>query len=392
MTQNTKRHKVASILFDYLSNIKTIITLRCESIVKTVLSDSIEQVRPAYNKYTVINERKWFIVSMILAAVTSITIGFYIYGQVTAGTTILIGTIAMMYQYIQRLSESFYSFAWQYSSIVTQKNDFQTVEHIIIAYDSMIQKESWAKTDHRKSITITDLSFGYSGKRKILNHMSLDIMNGQKIALIGASGNGKSTLLSLIRGLYETDNVSLHIDQKEYRSLSILHHITSLIPQDPEIFEHSIRYNITMGIDVSDEEIQPYIEIADFDTVIKELPHGLDSDIKEKGVNLSWWQKQRLALARGLFLGQKSDILLLDEATSSVDALGEKHIYESLFRHFSDKTIIASVHRLHMLDMFDMIYLIDKGRIIESWNLEQILALDGMTKHMRDNYMRQHVA
>ena len=141
MTQNTKRHKVASILFDYLSNIKTIITLRCESIVKTVLSDSIEQVRPAYNKYTVINERKWFIVSMILAAVTSITIGFYIYGQVTAGTTILIGTIAMMYQYIQRLSESFYSFARQYSSIVTQKNDFQTVEHIIIAYDSMIQKE-----------------------------------------------------------------------------------------------------------------------------------------------------------------------------------------------------------------------------------------------------------
>ncbi|MBP7884682.1 ATP-binding cassette domain-containing protein [Patescibacteria group bacterium] len=112
--------------------------------------------------------------------------------------------------------------------------------------------------------------------------MSLDIMNGQKIALIGASGNGKSTLLSLIRGLYETDNVSLHIDQKEYRSLSILHHITSLIPQDPEIFEHSIRYNITMGIDVSDEEIQPYIEIADFDTVIKDLPHGLDSDIKEK--------------------------------------------------------------------------------------------------------------
>jgi len=140
-TQNTKRHKVASILFDYLSNIKTIITLRCESIVNTVLSDSIEQVRPAYNKYAVINERKWFIVSMILAAVTSITIGFYIYGQVVAGTTILIGTIAMIYQYIQRLSNSFYNFAWQYSHIVTQKNDFQTVEHIIIAYDSMIQKE-----------------------------------------------------------------------------------------------------------------------------------------------------------------------------------------------------------------------------------------------------------
>lgn len=220
--------------------------------------------------------------------------------------------------------------------------------------------------------------------------MSLDIYRGQKIALVWSSGDGKSTLLALLRWLYIEDAVSLMIDGTHYNSLAVLHDIVSLIPQDPEIFEHSIRYNITMGTEVDDTALGKYIKIAAFDTVLHDLPRGLDSDIKEKWVNLSWWQKQRLALARGLFLGKDSDILLLDEATSSVDALGEKHIYESLFHSFADKTIIASVHRLHMLYMFDMIYVIEKGRVIEAWNLATILALDGVAKHMWDNYMRKH--
>lgn len=378
------------MLFDYLSNIKTIITIRCESIVAKVLSNQNETIREPFYRHNILNETKRFIVNIILTLISSITIGFYVYNHIVAWTVILVWTVAMIYQYVQRLSGSFYNFAWLYSQLVTNKTDFQTVEHIIEAYQDTHKKEDEQALGLRNHIAIRDLHFSYSKNKEVLNTINLDIRSGQKIALVWSSGNGKSTLLGLLRGLYDANKVSVAIDGKKYDNLNPLHNISSLIPQDPEIFEHSIRYNITMGNEVDDLELQKYIDIACFEEVVKDLPHGLDSDIKEKWVNLSWGQKQRLALARGLFLGQSSDILLLDEATSSVDSLGEKHIYEALFREFNNKTIIASVHRLHMLDMFDMIYVIDKGRVVESGNLKTVLSLDGIAKHMRDNYMRNH--
>jgi ATP-binding cassette subfamily B protein len=166
--------------------------------------------------------------------------------------------------------------------------------------------------------------------------------------------------MMLLRGLYPVDQVTLTIANETFSTLEPLSHYASLIPQDPEIFEQTIRYNITMGLDVDDATIMQMCDLARFSDVLATLPNGLDTDIKEKGVNLSGGQKQRLALARGLLMAADSRLLLLDESTSSVDVHNEKMIYEQIFATYSDKCIVASIHKLHLLPLFDYIYVIDK--------------------------------
>jgi ATP-binding cassette, subfamily B, bacterial len=137
---------------------------------------------------------------------------------------------------------------------------------------------------NRKTLAINHLNFSYKGDTQIatLSDISLRISAGQKVAFVGASGSGKSTMLALLRGLYMVDDVTLELDGQTYTSLQILTEHTSLIPQDPEIFENTMRYNITCGLEVDDTKILEYCRLARFDEVLAQLPAGLDTDIKEK--------------------------------------------------------------------------------------------------------------
>lgn len=149
------------------------------------------------------------------------------------------------------------------------------------------------------------------------------------------------------------------------------------MPQDPEIFADTIRFNITFGIDAKEEDIAEATRLARFDSVLARLPNGLETNIAEKGVNLSGGEKQRLALARGIFFAQESDIVLLDEPTSSVDLQNEHMIYENILSKFGDKCIVSAIHKLHLLDMFDHIYVFDDGRIVEQGDLKSLLQNNG---------------
>jgi ABC-type multidrug transport system fused ATPase/permease subunit len=127
-----------------------------------------------------------------------------------------------------------------------------------------------------------------------------------------------------------------------------------------------------MGFPVERGELDKFIEMAQFKKVLSRLDKGLETNVLEKGVSLSGGEKQRLALARGLLAGKDSDVLLLDEPTSSVDSLNEIKIHENIFRNFREKTIICSIHRLHLLSKFDHIYLFDRGKIIAEGSLKDI--------------------
>jgi len=120
--------------------------------------------------------------------------------------------------------------------------------------------------------------------------------------------------------------------------------------------------------------------------VLAKLPQGLDTDIREKGVNLSVGQRQRLALARGIFAAEQSDIVLLDEPTSSVDLMTEEKIFRNLFTHFKDKTIIATLHRLHLLPMFDRILFLDQGRIVADMPARMALTMPGPIRDIYTAY------
>ena len=133
---------------------------------------------------------------------------------------------------------------------------------------------------------------------------------------------------------------------------------------------------MTLGLPVGEAEVRRVCEVAHFAPVIEELPRGLASGIQEKGVNLSGGQRQRLALARGILAAQDCDVVLLDEPTSSVDPKTELLIYEKMFRDFHDKAVVSALHRLHLLRLFDVIYVLDRGRVVARGTLDELLAVE----------------
>ncbi|MBL8213996.1 MAG: ABC transporter ATP-binding protein, partial [Bryobacterales bacterium] len=231
-----------------------------------------------------------------------------------------------------------------------------------------------------QSIELQNLNFSHQesyqpGKSPhSLHDIHLKLQRGRRIAFIGESGSGKSTLLAILRGLYEPQpGLRLSLDGQPL-TLPSLNETTTLFPQEPEIFENTIRYNITLGLPFDDADLAAVARTAHFDSVLASLPKGLDSNIQEKGVNLSGGQKQRLALARGILAARQSDIVLLDEPTSSVDPKTEAEIYHNLFAAFEDKVVISALHRLHLLRHFDEIYVLANGRIVEHGSLDHLLS------------------
>lgn len=387
---NRLDHKINSLLVDYISNIRTLITLRFLSPTERTIEAAIQDTYVDRVKEMKATELKWFGTYIILDFTLYGILLWYIYYSRSLTGAVLVGTIIMIYQYTQRVAESFYNFTHTYSKMVQAVANSTTVEDIEQAYDMITITHNNYDLKKWKKIKLQSIDFDYDHK-KIFSKLNFSFKRSEKIAFVGESGSGKSTLLSLLRGLHEPSLWILHITQQDgtkeiFQDLDPLYSITSLIPQDPEIFEDTIAFNITIGSEVTPETVKEYSLLARFHDVVKWLPHGYESNIKEKGVNLSGWQKQRLALARGLLASQNSDIILLDESTSSVDSINEKKIYTNILEQFKEKTIIAAIHKLHLLTLFDTIYVFDEGKIKESGSFHDLIEQWGMLANMRTEY------
>jgi ABC-type multidrug transport system fused ATPase/permease subunit len=192
------------------------------------------------------------------------------------------------------------------------------------------------------------------------------------VALIGKSGAGKSSLLRVLAGLVDAERVSITVDGTPHPRLSHLGAISVLLPQDPAVFESSVRENVTMGLPYRQDDVERACDLAGFSAVIAQLPQGWGTLISERGVNLSGGQKQRLALARALLAAKDVGLVLLDEATSSVDASTEAEIYDRLMSAFAGACIVSSVHRLHLLARFDTVVLMEHGRVVDSGTPDEV--------------------
>ena len=297
------------------------------------------------------------------------------YKEYTLTATILIGTLYMLYGYLHKVGDTFYRFAALYGDMIRINARIVGSLPLDEEYAKLATDESAHLPKNWQEIKFDEVSFTYDkdGKINHLENINFKFNREQKIALVGESGSGKSTILSLIRGLYNIDSGEIYCDGNllEGKINSVKSHVT-LIPQEPEIFNNTFKYNITMDLPATEQEIKKVIEISRLQSVLERLPKGLDTQVMEKGVSLSGGEKQRLALARGLLAALKSSIVLLDEPTSSVDSLNELKIHEQLFKDFKHKTIISSIHRLHLLDKFDYIYLFSKGKIVGQGTLEDL--------------------
>jgi ABC-type multidrug transport system fused ATPase/permease subunit len=375
---NEGEHKVSSTLFDSLSNILTVITLRLEKRMEAGLLAKVTDIFPAFKRNVTINEWKWFAAHMMVALIyVIITVG-YVYQHWNPGETFFIGGLVTMLGFVNQFTSVFYDVASQYTRIVQYNTDVQTACLIGEEYDKQHRPEATqALPANWQTIDIRNLNFSHPvtgiGNKRLsgLHDFAMRIERGQKIALIGESGSGKSTLLTLLRGLYMPEDVNLKVDGKPFGFESIGETVT-LLPQEPEIFENTIAYNITLGLPFSEEEIMQVCEIAQFADVVRHLPQGLDTMIQEKGVNLSGGQKQRLALARGILAARSSTIVLMDEPTSSVDPKTEVQLYDKMFKAFAGKSVVSSLHRLHLLSHFDYVYILRNGQVADEGTFEEL--------------------
>lgn len=370
---NEKEHTVSATLFDSLSNIITVITLRLEKQMESSILYRVKDIFSPFMKSVRVNEWKWFTVSAFVALIYGmVTVGF-VYQHWQPGQVFMVGGLVTLLGYVNNFSSVFHDVAWQYTQVVQFNTDVKAIREIENAFHDhhRIDSEKTELTNWKK-IEINNLNFTHNesynsiNKSHSLHHVDFKFIRGQRIALIGESGSGKSTLLALLRGLYEAEKgILVKINNSTSHDLSIISSTVTLFPQEPEIFENTIEYNISLGIPIPAEEIRRAAELAHFADVINQLPKGLQSNIQEKGVNLSGGQKQRLALARGILAAQESSIVLMDEPTSSVDPKTESLIYDKLFTEFKDKTIISSLHRLHLLSKFDYVYILKEGKIVD---------------------------
>ena len=380
---NEKEHVVSSTLFDSLSNIITVITLRLEKRMQVSLLQKVADGLPSFKKTVVINEWKWFTASVLIGLIYIVVTVGYVHQNYIPGEIFLVGGLITLLGYVNQFTSVFQDFAWQYTEIIRYNTEVQTARIIGEAYrDRHRPDTSETLNADWKQIEIRNLNFSHgdnynsNNKAHSLHSVNIRIERGQRIALIGESGSGKSTLLALLRGLYEPEtDLNLTVDGKEQHALAALSDTVTLFPQDPEIFENTIEYNITLGLPFEQSDILGVCEIAGFADVIKTLPKGLDSNIQEKGVNLSGGQKQRLALARGVLAARSSDIVLLDEPTSSVDPKTESQIYDKMFAELKGKSVVSALHRLHLLTKFDYIYILHNGCIAD----------EGSFKHLREH-------
>ena len=378
---NEREHAVSSTLFDSLSNIMTVITLRLEKSMETGLLAKVQQILRPFRRSAVINEWKWFVTDMLITLIYCTVAGGYIYQHWEPGKVFQISGLVILLGYVVQFTSVFQNVAWLYTDLVQYHTNVENAGIIRQAYMDQHRSDTPAPLpEFWQTIRLSQLTFTHRATYddqyapQSLHGLSIRIQRGKKIALIGESGSGKSTLLSLLRGLYlPEEGYALTIDN-ESADLDALNESVTLFPQEPEIFENTIAYNITLGLPFPDSDIMDVCEIAHFTEVVKQLPQGLDSDIREKGVNLSGGQKQRLALARGILAARDSAVVLLDEPTSSVDPRTEAMIYEKMFLAFADKAIISSMHRLHLLGRFDYVYVLNGGRIAGEGTFEQLLA------------------
>jgi len=241
-------------------------------------------------------------------------------------------------------------------------------------------REAWQL---KGEIEFRDVSFEYQSGQPVLSRINLHVAPGEKVAIVGATGAGKSTLISLIPRLYDPSSGAVSIDGQDIRNYSVqsLRAQISLVLQDSLLFSGTIRENIAFGRpDASDEELVAAAVVANATEFIDMLPDGYETLVAEGGTTLSGGQKQRIAIARAILRG--SPILILDEPTSGLDAASERTVIDALERAARGRTTLLIAHRLTTVRLADRIIVLDKGRIVEEGPHQELLSLRGKYAHL----------
>ena len=303
-------------------------------------------------------------------------------GETTPGTFFSFMTALLMaYQPVKSLASL-------NSTLQTAMASAQRVFSIIditpeIKATDVVPIESITKTKE-KNITFKNVSFKYlNSKSDILKNCSFKIPHSKKVALVGHSGSGKTSLLNLIPRFYDPYKGTININNTNIKKIKIneLRNLISLVSQDIVLFDGSIKFNILYGSnDKSNEEIISAIKNSGCNEFISKLPKGINTQIGENGVKLSGGQRQRIAIARAFL--KNSPFLLLDEATSSLDSISEEKIQKALRSLMIGRTSLVIAHRLSTIKDADKILVVEKGKILDSGSHKELISRSGTYKNL----------
>ncbi len=260
------------------------------------------------------------------------------------------------------------------------------IDAILNAVNNIPEPETPVRLEgFRNGVEFKGVSFHYEDGREVLRDIDLVIPKGRTVAIVGASGSGKSTMVDLIPRFYDVSAGSITVDGVDVKELSLrdLRGLIGYVNQDPILFNDTIFNNIAFGVENADRaSVEAAARIANAHDFIMEKEEGYDTNIGDRGVKLSGGQRQRISIARAIL--KNPPILILDEATASLDTESERSVQDALDKLMSSRTTIAIAHRLSTIKGADEIIVMDEGRIVERGRHDELLALGGYYKKLND--------
>ncbi len=295
------------------------------------------------------------------------------------GQLVTVGSVQAMLQYSKKFTHPINQIANQYSGILTALAGAERIFEIMDQADEIDEgKQTLTDREVRGEIEFCNVDFGYLPGEPVLKGLNLSVKPGQKIAIVGATGSGKTTVVNLLTRFYEVDGGSITVDGVDIRDIpkEELRRMIAIVLQDTVLFKDTIANNIKYGrADASDEKMKNAAHVARADHFIDRLPDGYETMLAEAGSNLSQGQRQLLAIARAVLADPK--ILILDEATSNVDTRTEMHIQQAMVALMKNRTSLIIAHRLSTIRDADVIVVIKGGRVAEAGDHETLLRLGG---------------
>jgi ATP-binding cassette, subfamily B, bacterial len=375
--QNVLERRYAVRLLDFLGNIGTVLSLRLSSVSRRLVGERLLEAFEPTRRMIALTEAKWCAVDLLTVALSWLLVGVYVWrvrSEAAPGAPLLLGGVFMVYQYAQQAGGVIGAMAANLQNFSRFRADYASAEPIWNAAEPSFEgapvKHDWSV------VRAHGLEFTHvraDGSRAGIRDVEVTLHHGDRVALIGPSGGGKSTLLRVLAGLYDAQRGGYDVDGEAAERVRSLASISTLIPQETEIFEATLRENLTFGVPRPDDEIERVAWLSALDAVANSLPQKWNMPLSERGINLSGGQRQRLSLARGLLAGAHSSLLLLDEPTSALDQATEAIVFERLRTGLPDTCLIASIHRLSALVYFNRVIVMAEGRVVDSGTVAEIL-------------------
>ncbi|ELH7812347.1 ABC transporter ATP-binding protein [Vibrio harveyi] len=241
-----------------------------------------------------------------------------------------------------------------------------------------VSKVNPFKENREVDVKIEHVDFSYNNENKVLDDLSLHIPAGKKVALVGASGGGKSTLIQLLIGVYRQNSGSIRFNDEltEDISFEVIRDKIAVVLQQPILFNDTLRHNLTLGGDFDEMSLWRALEVAQLQDVISQLNHGLDTQIGRNGIRLSGGQRQRLAIARMVL--SNPQFVILDEATSALDTATEAALHKALTEFLRGRTTLIVAHRLSAVKQADLIYVLEDGRVTQTGTHGELVEQEGL--------------